>query len=89
MEQAPSRGHKASPQSGLGVGCKRCFSSKELRWLSVRANARRISTSLSFSAAVVSRSFVIHKDPSSWSRSPPDLRFEQENFILSNIERLS
>ena len=27
MEQAPSRGHEASPQSGLGVGCKRCSSS--------------------------------------------------------------
>lgn len=24
MEQASSRGHEASPQSGLGVGCKRC-----------------------------------------------------------------
>ena len=29
MEQAPSRGHEASPQSGLGVGCKRC--SRRLR----------------------------------------------------------
>ena len=24
MEKVPSRGHKASPQRGLGVGCKRC-----------------------------------------------------------------
>ena len=29
MEQAPSSGHEASPQSGLGVGCKRCSSSKK------------------------------------------------------------
>jgi hypothetical protein len=28
MEQAPSRGHKASPHSGLGVGCGLCPSSK-------------------------------------------------------------
>ena len=51
MEQASSRGHEASPQSGLGVGCKRCSSSKKLRGLSVRAQARRISISLSFSVA--------------------------------------
>ena len=49
MEQAPSRGHEASPQSGLGVGCKRCSSSKKLRGLGVRAQARRIGTSLSHS----------------------------------------
>ena len=30
MEQAPSRGHEVSPQSGLGVGCKLCSSSKKL-----------------------------------------------------------
>ena len=54
MEQAPSRGHEASPQSGLGVGCKLCSSSKKLRGLSVRAQARRISISLSFSVAGVS-----------------------------------
>ena len=29
MEQARSRGHEASPQSGLGVGCKMCSSSKK------------------------------------------------------------
>ena len=29
IKQAPSRGHKASPQSGLGVGCKLCSSSKK------------------------------------------------------------
>ena len=28
MEQAPIRGHEASPQSGLKVGCKLCSSSK-------------------------------------------------------------
>ena len=50
MEQAPSRGHEASPQSGLDVGCKLCSSSKKLRGLSARAQARRISTSLAFSA---------------------------------------
>ena len=54
MEQAPSRGHKASPQSGLGVGCKLCSSSKKLRGLGVRAQARRISISLSFSVLGVS-----------------------------------
>ena len=43
MEQAPSRGHEASPQSGLGVGCKLYPSSKKLPGLSVRAQARRIS----------------------------------------------
>ena len=42
MGQASSRGHEASPQSGLSVGCKRCSSSKKLRGLSVRAQARRI-----------------------------------------------
>ena len=51
MEQASSRGHGASPQSGLGVGCKRCSSSKKLRGLSVRAQARRISISFLFSVA--------------------------------------
>ena len=51
MEQASSRGHEASPQSGLGMGCKRCSSSKKLRGLSVLAQARRISISLSFSVA--------------------------------------
>ena len=49
MKQAPSRGHEASPQSGLGAGCKLCSSSKKLRGLSVRAQARRIRISLSFS----------------------------------------
>ena len=48
MEQAPSRGHEASPQSGLGVGWKLCSSSKKLRGLSVRAQARHIGISLSF-----------------------------------------
>ena len=54
MGQAPSRGHDASPQSGLGVGCKRCSSSKKLRGLGVRAQARCISISLSFSVVGVS-----------------------------------
>ena len=37
-EQVPSRGHGASPQSGLGVSCKRPPSSKKkLRGLSARA----------------------------------------------------
>ena len=49
MGQAPSKGHGASPQSGLGVGCKLCSSSKKLRGLSVRAQARRISMPLLFS----------------------------------------
>ena len=47
MEQTPSRGHEASPQSGLGVGFKLCSSSKKLRGPSVRAQARCIRISLS------------------------------------------
>ena len=45
LEQAPSRGHEASPQSGLGVDCMLaiCSSSKKLRGLGLRAQARRIS----------------------------------------------
>jgi hypothetical protein len=54
MDQAPSRGHGASPQSGLGVSCKLCSSSKKLRGLGVRAQARRIIISLLFSVAGVS-----------------------------------
>ena len=44
MEQAPSRGHGASPQIGLGVGCELCCSSKKLRGLIIRSRARRIIT---------------------------------------------
>ena len=51
--QAPSRGHEASPQSGLGVGCMLCSSSKKLRGLGVSAQARRMDISLLFSASVV------------------------------------
>ena len=40
--KAPSWGNKASPQSGLGMGCKLCSSSKKLRGLGVRAQARCI-----------------------------------------------
>ena len=54
MEQAPSRGHEASPQIGLGVGCKLCSSRKKLSGLGVRAQARHISTFFSFSDAGVS-----------------------------------
>ena len=42
MEQALSRGCEASPQSGLGVGCKLCSFCKKLRGLSVRAQARQV-----------------------------------------------
>ena len=55
MEHAPSsnaasRGHEASLQSGLDVGCKLYSSSKKLRGLNLRAQARCIiSTSLLFS----------------------------------------
>ena len=58
MEQATSRGHEASPQSGLCVGCKLRSSSEMLRGLGVRAQAqaRRISSSLLFSALGVSSS---------------------------------
>ena len=51
MEQAPSWGHVASPQSGLGVGWKLNPSSQQQKngmGLSVRAQARRISTHLPF-----------------------------------------
>ena len=41
--------HEASPQSGLGVGCALCSSSKKMCGLSIRAQARRISIPLSFS----------------------------------------
>ena len=54
MEQATSRGHEASPQSGLGGGCKLRSSSKKLRGLSVRAQAWRISAYLLFSVLGVS-----------------------------------
>ena len=60
MEQASSRGHEASPQSGLGVGYKRCSSSKKLRGLSARVQARRISISLSFSVEFFFPSFLSH-----------------------------
>ena len=55
MEQTPSRGHKASPQSGLVVGCELYIysCSEKLRGLSVRAQAQRISISLSFSVVGV------------------------------------
>ena len=55
MEQAPSRGHKASPQSGLGVDCKLLSSSKSHVGKVARAQALRIRmSSLSFSVAGVS-----------------------------------
>ena len=50
MEHAPSRGHEASPQSGLGVGCKLRSSGKKLRGLSARAQAWR-GIIISFSVA--------------------------------------
>ena len=56
MEQAPSRSHEASLQSGLGVGCKLYSSSKNLYGLSLRAQARGISISLSFSVLGFPRS---------------------------------
>ena len=49
MEQAPSRGHNSSPQGRLGLGWKLCSSSKKLRGLSLRAQARRMGVSRSFS----------------------------------------
>ena len=58
MERASSRGHEASPQSGLGVGCKRHTSCKKLRGLQVHvrrhSRAQRIGISQSFSVAGVS-----------------------------------
>ena len=40
MEQAPSTGHEASPQSGLGVGCK-LYSSSKKDWAYVRRRGTR------------------------------------------------
>ena len=54
MEQAPSRGHEASPKSGLGAGCRLSPSSKKLHGLGVRAQARRISMPLPFSVVGIS-----------------------------------
>ena len=53
MQGAWVSGCGCSPQSGLGVGCKLCSSSKKLRGLSARAHARRMSIYLSFSVAGV------------------------------------
>ena len=53
-EQLPRRGNEASPQSGLGVGCKRCSSSKKLNGLSALVLTRRVRMLPSFSAAGVS-----------------------------------
>ena len=46
MKQGPGRIREASPQSGLGEGCKRCSRSRKLRGLSLHAQARRTSISL-------------------------------------------
>ena len=54
IEQAPSRGHEASPQSGLGAGCMLFSNSKKLRGLGAHAQARRMINSLSLSVAGVS-----------------------------------
>ena len=54
IEQAPRRGHEASPQSGLVLGCMLCSSSKKLRGLGVRTQARSTGTSLLFSVFGVS-----------------------------------
>ena len=54
MGQVPSRGHEASPQSGLGVGCKLCSSSKKMRGLSACAQARCISIPPLFSVLGIS-----------------------------------
>ena len=56
MGQSPSRGHGASPQSGLSVGCMLCSSSKKLRGLSLREQAWRLSIPPSISVAGVSSS---------------------------------
>ena len=58
MEQAPSRGHEASPQNGLGAGCKLCSSNGKLRAQNVRAQARCISIPPSFPAVGVSSFFA-------------------------------
>ena len=59
MEQAPSSGHQASPQSGLDVGCRLCSSSKKLRGLDLRAQARRICI-LSHSMCHVQKGVRVH-----------------------------
>ena len=65
MEQAPSRGHEASPQSGLDGGCKRRFSSSKPHELIVRVQARRIIIYISFSVAEVS-SFLSPSRRATW-----------------------
>ena len=46
MKQEPRRIHGAGPRSGLGVGCRRRSRSRKLRGLSLHAQARRRSISL-------------------------------------------
>jgi len=53
MKQEPRRTRKANPQSGLGGGCKRCSRSRKLRGLSLHAQARRTSISLSLTIPCV------------------------------------
>ena len=54
MGQAPSKGHEARVQSGLGAGCSCAQAKKELRGMRARAQALRISTPPSFPVAGVS-----------------------------------
>ena len=47
-------GHEAGPQSGLGVGCARCPSSKKTSWAGCTAQARRKGIYFSLYVAGVS-----------------------------------
>jgi len=53
MKQQPRRTREASPQSGLGGGCKRCSRSRKLRGLGLHAQARRTGISLSLTLPCV------------------------------------
>ena len=59
MEQAPSRGHGASPQGGLCVGCKLFSSGRKPRGLSVRESLTFVASYLKFLSRVV---FLSSKD---------------------------
>jgi len=60
--RAPSRGHEARPQSGLGVGCKLCSSSKKLPMpplSTLTARATHARTLLPAALASVPYGFVL------------------------------
>ena len=84
MDQAPSRGHEASPQSGLGVGCKLFSSSKKSplndtataaagsNWLLCRVRAtRRAANTFLCSPQRRLASCLTHPSPTILRSGPP------------------